>query len=818
MAIQATNFEYLDYSFNTEDKKATFNFRMNFKEKESLNFTETIEFFDEFTDYSEEYLRNVLDNLHIALGLSYYKLYVPSEIVLSKAISKGQADFWNTVFLKGLGEFLFRNNLHPDKIAKFPFEEIETKTTNINQKNRSLVGIGGGKDSIVTGEIFKEHDHDFDGFIIETERSYPIAENVLEVMKVNGLKVNRKLDSKIFEEHPESYNGHIPISAIFAFIGLATCCLYDYSYFVVSNEYSSNFGNHEHEGLTINHQWSKSQEFEEMFQDYTNTFIGTGITYFSSIRPFYEIRIVEMFTKYPEYFKTFSSCNNAYKVNKERSDKLWCNNCAKCVFLYTLLSAYLGPKDLEEIFQENLYEREDLLQNFKDILGLGNMKPFDCVGTFSECQTALKFAETKFKDSFIIRELADQCSIDEQVFRTYQTQTIPTPFCLTGMKTAYVLGYGKEGKETEKFLQNHFPNIQIKIGDKSLDDNYLENQINYDFAFKTPGIHKSKVTIPYTTATNLFLSKYKNQMIGITGSKGKSTTTSLIYNILKEASKKVRILGNIGTPMLREYDLIEPDELIITELSSYQLDDAKYSPHIAVLTNLFPEHLDFHGDKETYYEAKRNIVRYQNESDYFISANNEWSPRSIHIDYSKSAKYESNLLGEHNERNIQAAVAVAEILNIDEQSIINGIKQFEGLPHRLEFVGEFKGIKFYDDAISTTPESTIEAIKSLPDTETILLGGQDRGYDFKSLEEEIHDSNIKNIVLFPESGKRIIQDQRNLNICETDSMEQAVKFAYDNTGKSKICLLSCASPSYSLWKNYEEKGDEFKKLVLKNSV
>ena len=147
--------------------------------------------------------------------------------------------------------------------------------------------------------------------------------------------------------------------------------------------------------------------------------------------------------------------------------------------------------------------------------------------------------------------------------------------------------------------------------------------------------------------------------------------------------------------------------------------------------------------------------------------------------------------------------------------IKTAIKTFKGLPHRMEFVGEFKGIKFYDDAISTTPESTIMAIKTLKNIDTIFLGGQDRGYDFLQLEKAIKKYKIRNIVLFPDSGKKIIKNKKGFNILEARDMEQAVKFAFKFTGKGGVCLLSCASPSYSLWKNFEEKGEQFQSTIKK---
>jgi len=153
------------------------------------------------------------------------------------------------------------------------------------------------------------------------------------------------------------------------------------------------------------------------------------------------------------------------------------------------------------------------------------------------------------------------------------------------------------------------------------------------------------------------------------------------------------------------------------------------------------------------------------------------------------------------------------LFKVSDEVIKKAIVGFKGLPHRLEYIGEFKGIKFYDDAISTTPESTIVAIQALPNTATIFLGGEDRGYDFNELEKILRKSNIKNIVLFPDTGERILKSKEEFKVLETHSIEEAVKFAFKYTPKGKICLLSTASPSYSLWKNFEEKGDLFQKFI-----
>jgi UDP-N-acetylmuramoylalanine--D-glutamate ligase len=164
-------------------------------------------------------------------------------------------------------------------------------------------------------------------------------------------------------------------------------------------------------------------------------------------------------------------------------------------------------------------------------------------------------------------------------------------------------------------------------------------------------------------------------------------------------------------------------------------------------------------------------------------------------------------------QNVQAAILVARELGISDTVIKQALRTFKPLSHRLEFVGTYKGIEFYDDAISTTPESTIAALQTITNVDTIFLGGEDRGYDFKNLEKVLRKSKIRNIVLFPDTGKRILSSTKGFNSIYTKSMKEAVEFAFTHTKPGKSCLLSTASPSYSVWKNFEEKGDIFKKLV-----
>mgnify|MGYP001581244747 FL=1 len=808
MKLKAKNFRFCNYYFNAKNKKIIFNYRIEFSNRNPLEFTEIIILPKAPKNTDKETLNKLLQSLHLILGISYYKLYCPSRIAMSFKLSQEQANFWNIVYKKGLGEFLYKNKINPKHLAEFPYSKIKSAPKNVKVYDRALLGIGGGKDSIVTAELLKNFNTT--SFLVETQHKDLISERIINEIGNPCLKIQRILDSKIFEKHEGAYNGHIPISAIFAFLGILLAAIYKYKYVIVANEHSSNFGNLQYQGEIINHQWSKSIEFEALLQEYIRKFITPNIIYFSLLRQFYEIRIAQMFSKQKKYFPLFTSCNKNFTVFKERSHSLWCGKCPKCAFTFLIFAAFLNKKELFNIFQKNLFADKLLISLFQDLLGFGKLKPFDCVGTFEESQAALFLASKKFKNEIIIKTFLSKIKNPEklikQVFKISFAPTLPAPFRFLGIKNICILGYGNEGKISEKYIKINYPHLECGILDQSLDKNYLEKQENYNLAIKTPGISKTKLKIPYITATNIFFSQNKNFTIGITGSKGKSTTASLIYEILKTAGKKVRLIGNIGNPMLEVLlKKVDPNEIFVIELSSYMLDDIEYSPNIAVLLNLFPEHMNYHGKIENYYEAKNNIFKFQKSGDIAIQF-----PFKEKISFKKN---EIPLLGAHNLNNIKAAIKVARLFKISDSVIKKAIKNFKPLPHRLEFVGEFKGIKFYDDAISTTPESTIMAIKALKNIGTIFLGGQDRGYDFRELEKILKLYRIQNIVLFPETGNRILKSRKGFNIFETRSINNAVKFAFKNTPKGRICLLSTASPSYSIWKNFEEKGDLFQYFV-----
>lgn len=832
--IKVKSFSFLSYKLR--GKQIDFDYQINFFGKKPLKYTEKIVLpkNPNLKKINPETITQVLQGVHLILGISYYKLYCPEKVEVSYDLSRGQAEFWNMVYQDGLGELYYKNNLDQKKSAKFPFKEnVHIKSYRLKESGKVLVGIGGGKDSIVAAELLKDEGAKITGFVVETEKPNKIIPDVIKLLDIDELKIKRFLDPKIFGKFEDSYNGHIPISAVIAFLGELVAVLYGYSYIAIANEYSSNFGNIIYKGRAINHQWSKSGEFEESFQNYTRDFITPSVVYFSALRPFYEIRIVKMFSEYRKYFQHFSSCNMSFRVNEVRPKTLWCGQCPKCAFMYSMLSAFLTKKQLYKIFKKNLFEDETLLQTYADLLGQGTLKPFDCVGTFEESQAAFTLTHKSFRNDYIVKELRPKITnpkeVIKKVFRANPAPAVPTRFRFLGAKNVLIVGYGREGRITHRFLKKYYPKLKIGIADQKFSKEYLSKQNSFDVAIKTPGMPPHMITIPYTTATNLFFLEIKkrgNTIVGVTGSKGKSTTTSLINAILNEGGYRAQLLGNIGIPMLGA--LLKPiskKTIYTLELSSYQLGEIQFSPNVAVITNLFPEHMDYHGGIEEYYDAKQKIINYQGEKDYFVyNPKNErlvlWakSARSITVPFAETVPVpdeEIPLLGQHNRENIKATLAAAKIFNISEDAIKEAILKFKPLDHRLQPVGFFKGIKFYDDAISTTPESTIAALRSIPNVKTIFLGGQDRGYNFNELEKVVRELKIENVVLFPESGQRIFSSRRGLNVLETNDMSKAVKFAYQVTPKDSVCLLSTASPSYSVWKDFIEKGNCFQDWVKK---
>ena len=442
-------------------------------------------------------------------------------------------------------------------------------------------------------------------------------------------------------------------------------------------------------------------------------------------------------------------------------------------------------------------------------------------------------------------------------------------------KKILILGFGKEGISTYKFIRKHFPNKKIYIADKTnaneemilkdknvdinFGDNYLDNLKDFDIIMKSPGISFANINIEsfkekIKSQLELFLEFIDVTTIGVTGSKGKSTTSSLIYQILKDQNKDTVLMGNIGVPVFDCIEDIRESTIVVLEMSSHQLEYMDVSPNIAILLNIYEEHLDHYKSIKEYAEAKINIGRFQKENDYFIyNVDNKIIKECIdEIETLNDIKYEvsyngnlsndnsnkvyikddyiyinenkvynindkRNLLGNHNLNNIMFVLAVCNILKLNLKKAKETISNFKGLEHRMEYVGKYNNIIYYNDSIATIPEATINSIRALKNVDTLILGGMDRGISYNEFIKFLNSGVVRNLICMPDTGYKIADSLNcSSNIYKVETLEEAVELSKKITRKDKICLLSPAAASYGFFKNFVEKGNKYKELVKKD--
>ncbi len=429
---------------------------------------------------------------------------------------------------------------------------------------------------------------------------------------------------------------------------------------------------------------------------------------------------------------------------------------------------------------------------------------------------------------------------------------------------------GLEGEEKSN-LQKIINNEKIK---KIFGESYLNNLSQYDILFRTPGISfnhpkiidaKNKGVV-ITSQIKLFFDLCPCQIIGVTGTKGKGTTASLIFSILEKKfqnpnsnlsiknskfRQSVYLAGNIGYPAIDLIPKLNKDDIVILELSSFQLMDLEKSPHIAVVTNLTVDHLDYHKDLKEYQISKFNILKYQSEKNFMVlNKNSTFSPEILknaraNIKYfslgnSDSAAMveddkvildpknrkidichlgEIKLFGRHNLENIAAAAIVADILNIDAEITQEVVKSFKGLPHRIEFVAEIDGVKYINDSYATNPDPTMAAINSFAENKIIILGGSSKGANFSELAEKIAESKVTGTILIGQESEKIkealIKAAYKGKIMDgAVNIEEAVEQTRQISKPGDVVLLSPACASFGMFKNYKDRGEKFKRAVL----
>ena len=426
-----------------------------------------------------------------------------------------------------------------------------------------------------------------------------------------------------------------------------------------------------------------------------------------------------------------------------------------------------------------------------------------------------------------------------------------------GNKRIVILGFGMEGQSSLHYLLSLNISNRILVADQNpevkshplLQANHIEvltgkDYLSWihadDFIIKSPGVQlrRYRPELSSHSQTSLFLEKYGSQIIGITGTKGKSTTSTMMFKILKAQNKKAFLVGNIGQPAFDMISQIADDSWIVYELSAHQLQCVKQGPRMAILLNLMPEHLDYFNTVDEYYHAKLHLFANQtppsfafihektkNKVECSIIAhpplNSELRDQQLYLrgESILSSQDLIYLLGHHHLENIQALIELVLFLKLDLDEALNTIKDFHPLPHRQELLGEKNGIRFVNDSISTIPESAIQAVNAIKNVDYLILGGLDRGIDYSLLAEFLGRQSFSKVYFLGKAGKSILNELRE-NEVFMHFRFQWNESLYDLEDellqlKSGTVLLSPAAASYDHFKNFEERGDYFRHIFSK---
>ena len=412
------------------------------------------------------------------------------------------------------------------------------------------------------------------------------------------------------------------------------------------------------------------------------------------------------------------------------------------------------------------------------------------------------------------------------------------------MKIA-ILGYWKEWKSTFNWLlKQWYSKEQIDILDKSIDEKYLDNLDDYDLIFKSPWI---SVYLPQikkninkiTSQADVFFEKYKWKVILVTWSKWKSTTSTLVYEFLKQAGKNVKLVWNIWNPIFDEIDFSNQPDYVVFEISSYMLDSIKnVRSDYSILTNIYEVHTWWHKTHENYVKSKIKAILNSNfgilRKDTYNQVKNllkkdinvvlfwEWTDyyfddKFVYWKNYKISKDKILLWWEHNYLNIVSTFPILEKENIPQNIIEEVLKNFKWLEHRQEFVWEINWIKFYNDSIATIPESILQALNRFnKELDTIILWWQDNWFDYSEVIKKINSLPLENVILLPNSFDWLEDGFVNKKVFKVNDLKSAVNIAKKETKPWKICILSPGAPSYNLFKNFEERWKLFKEYVKNN--
>jgi len=391
-------FEYQNYEINVDERKLNIKYSFNLSDKYYFNPEISLVIPDSF-DISEIY-KGRLNNLVFSIGMieliSYWKAACPKRIIIHPhKLNQDQINWWKNLYFSGLGEFFYLNSITVNQEDFVSLESHGSYTDGDDYKldfEKVIVPVGGGKDSIVSLEILKNAGVDVYPMMLNPNPARNRTINNAGLNIVDNFVVNRSIDKQLLALNEMGFlNGHTPFSALLGFVNVLLACLNGVGNIALSNENSANESTVP--GTNINHQYSKSFEFENNFNYYIGKYIHNKLKYFSFLRPLNEIQIAYLFSKFPWHFESFRSCNVGSKADK------WCGNCPKCLFTYLILSPFLDKKTLIKIFDKELLSDEGLTDTLHELSGISDIKPFECVGTITEVRASIKnlILRTDFK-------------------------------------------------------------------------------------------------------------------------------------------------------------------------------------------------------------------------------------------------------------------------------------------------------------------------------------------------------------------------------------------------------------------------------------
>lgn len=888
--------------------------------------------FYKMEEVPEPLLKNLVFHCGMVELVSYWKCCCPPKVEIECGyLDEAQKEWFRKLYFLGLGEFFYLNGISTSRQDFMRIEcagnaeRFQKEDSFCPKEEKIMVPVGGGKDSVVSLEILRRlPGTDIRPMIINPRGATRNCCLQAGFSDQDCIVVERSIDKTLLNLNAQGFlNGHTPFSAMLAFTSLVTAALSQSRHIALSNENSANESTVP--GQQINHQYSKSLEFENDFRQYVGTYISPGFNYFSFLRPLSEIGIARLFSSLPQYHSVFRSCNAGSKTDS------WCGKCPKCLFAFIILAPFMGIEKTSRLFGKNLFDDSELVHFLDELTGIAPVKPFECVGTVSEVHWALQQMKTQAQGHCLLEHYFAQKNLPATTNRTlneYSTShnlnpqfnhllqeavekvksfeseshriEIPCPqpvretfgtFFSKAEKIA-IVGMGREGRSTYRLIRRIFPQkplIVVDLNEKTQQEemfktdcnlrflcgkDYLEKlqdaETDLDLIIKTPGIslknHPALLNSPkLSSQTALFLKAYAPKIIGITGTKGKSTTTLLTHHLLSPY-KPCILAGNMGIPLFDIVDEIGPDTCIVCEFSAHQLEQARKAPHIGVLLNLYEEHLDHYRSFEHYQRAKANIagdpaedtvvfynddslVRQRiNERVAFFKAEKESGrmltyslqhpvAKGLYLKENKIKDGESGeavfdlaqphpLIGRHNLLNLMAALLAAHATGVDYKKLTSRIASFTPLPHRLQYVGCIGERHYFNDSISTIPQAAIEAVKSveqLPFVQSVdclILGGLDRGIDYSPIADFLSVHPLPAIVFVGAAGKRIYEMLQKRNVLPrqfllSDNYPELVEWAIQNTRPGHACILSPAAASYDQFVNFAQRGNVFMELCLK---